>query len=369
MAQKVSAELLRALRTSSAAQWATPRLSNKCILWQGIADWPQPDIAFEDPNTGATLALEFKPPNQSKREYVTGVGQMLTYLQDFEFAGLVLPERSHDGFAIAEYIENVFQSELSQQPVVLMSYGPDVCDLSIRRALTARVGPAPAPRVRRRGTFWAYWRDLSNYDLFALLKVLDAKPGRSFDQNFHSFWISTVLKGKAKNWEGQWRKKSPGSAESPERLNAKYAMRHCGLIGADGSLTSTGLELLQVGKIYGPESDAFNMLLAKRVLVDGNHLELILWVEAQTRDMAPRKIKTSDAYLAAIDAELVKHGIIPPRPAGAVKPHFFRDEAKLWNKLGLLQRQSPSKYFRAGEGYRFDWRMIISAVQHEGHDY
>ena len=126
MALELSSTLLKQLRTGQAETWAIDRLSDKSTLWQGVADWPRPDVAFEDKNTKATLALEFKPPNQTKREYVTGLGQMVTYLADFEFSGLVVPERSDDGFEIAKYLKNAISSELDNLPVVLFSYDKSV---------------------------------------------------------------------------------------------------------------------------------------------------------------------------------------------------------------------------------------------------
>lgn len=362
LAQKVSSNLLHGLRTSQAGSWATPRLTDKCILWQGIVDWPQPDISFEDPGTRATLALEFKPPNQTKREYVTGVGQMLTYLQGFEFAGLVVPDLAGDGYPIAEYLARVFASELEGKPVALFSYQKDVSQLTVRRALTPRTDPPPTPQMRGRGTFWAYWRDLSNHDVLALLIALDAQPKRGFDKTFRDFWSKQVLKRKAYDWNGRIRKRDPQTSVGPEVLNARYALRHCNLIDASGRVTLEGLELLQIGKIYGADSDAFMLMLARRVLLDGNHLELILWIEAQTRGMPAADKKTPEEYTAAIDEALVARGIIAPRTANATKT-FFRDEAKLWNKLGLLERVSSRRYFFTDEGYRFDWRKIISCVQ------
>jgi hypothetical protein len=366
MALEVSSVLLGQLRADNAKDWTTPRLTEKCILWQGIADWPRPDITFEDPTSGATIALEFKPPNQSKREYVTGIGQMITYLSDFEFAGLVLPRKSSDGFPIAEHIADVIASELANLPIALFSYDKSVTDLKVERGLVARVGPAPARKARRgRGTFWAYWRDLSQYDLFELLRIIDAGKAVGFDKSFRKFWTRFIVPGKARTWEGVARKKAPKAKITPEQRNAFYAMRHCGLIDNDGRITLAGLELLQVGKVYGPASVAFVTLLANRVLVDGRHLDLILWMEKQSASLAQKSKKTSDRYLSALDKTLVDEGIIPPRTKGASKAHFIRDEPKLWNKLGLLNKKNDVQYFHPDIGYQFDWRRIISSIETE----
>jgi hypothetical protein len=364
MALDVSSALLGQLRAGSATAWATPRLTSNTILWQGIADWPRPDIAFEDPSSGATLALEFKPPNQPKREYITGVGQMMTYLRDFEFAGLVLPEKTSDGFPISAYVKSMIEDDVPTLPLVLFSYDKSVSRLVVQRQLIPRQGAAPTRAARRgRGTFWAYWRDLSNYDVFALLRVIDSKSRPNFAAAFGSYWKSDIIGKKARTWEGVLRRKKAKAKITPEERNAFYALRHTGLINPQGQITLSGLELLHVGKIYGPDSIAFLTLLARRILVDGQHLELILWVEKESAALSEADKGNSSDYLTALDDRLVAEGVIPPRPKAASKAHFIRDEPKLWNKLGFLQKYNSSDYFHPGQGYRFDWRKIISVIE------
>ncbi|MFN8891528.1 MAG: hypothetical protein ACK530_01965 [Alphaproteobacteria bacterium] len=365
MALELSSVLLSQLRTGQAGSWATNRLSDKSILWQGIADWPRPDVAFEDKSTTATLALEFKPPNQTKREYVTGLGQMITYLADFEFAGLVLPEKSNDGFEIARYIEGVISRDLSELPIALFSYDKSISNLTVLRKLQPRLAPLTvAPAGARPRTFWAYWRDLSNFDLLEIMRIIDVRSQSSFDTNYDNFWKNFAVKGKARTWEGTSRKsKAPNApSKSAERLNAFLAMRHTGIVGPDGLLTSAGLELLRVGKVYGADSIAFISLLARLILIEGRHLDLIFWMEERGRLIKYSQKNTSGDYISALDEELVVGGLISPRKLGAKKINFIRDEPKLWNKLGLLKRDGTTRYFHEGIGFIFDWRKIISIV-------
>jgi len=136
MAHKVSSLLLHQLRSGNAGAWATPRLSTKSTLWQGIADWPKPDIAFEDRTNNSSFAIEFKPPNQPKREYVIGLGQAITYLNDFEFSGLVVPKRTGDGFEISNYLFNILDRDLAELPLALFAYDRDPNDLTILQPLS-----------------------------------------------------------------------------------------------------------------------------------------------------------------------------------------------------------------------------------------
>ena len=133
--------------------------------------------------------------------------------------------------------------------------------------------------------------------------------------------------------------------------------------GPDGGrLTEAGLTVLQLGKIYRPESAAFIDELARRVLVEGRHLELILWVLKLRSGLQPIDLKTHEHFCRALDRQLVAEGIIP-WPKGTKKPTYIRDEPKLWNKLRLSRKPPGKVYFFKGEGFEFDWRRISALLR------
>ena len=364
MAHQASVILLHQIRTANAV-WSQARLSTSTTLWQGMADWPRPDIAFEDRGTGASMAIEFKPPNQTKREYITGLGQALTYLNDFEFSGLIVPERADDGFEIGKYLERTLGDLMDTVPVALFTYAKDPSQLVHLRDLRPRTVPPGIPAGIGRDVFWGYWRDLSNHDLLSLLRIADDPKHPAFNVSFLRFWKKVAVKGQALTWEAKHRKAKAVNAPSfsGEMLNARLAMRHAGLLFEDGRLTADGHRLLLVGKIYGADSVAFLERLAWQVLVSGRHLELILWVEEKQRMLADGQMTTAGAYYSALDEMLENDGIIASRPQGSPKASFLRDEPKLWNKLGLLNRQTSTRYFFAGRGLAFNWRKIISVME------
>ncbi len=366
MALQVADVLLSQLRTG-AATWHQPKLTTRVIRWPGRADWPRPDIVFEDRSTLSSIAFEFKPPSQSKGEYVRGLGQTITYLEKFEFAGLVVPERADDGFNIAQYFEDLLAQVLTSLPIALFSYSRTPSDLTVLRTLAVRSDPPPAlPMGKGRGTFWAYWRDLSGHDLLTLLCLADRSIKSSFDPIFKRFWLQYAAKGKAQTWEGLKRKAKATAAPSfnGEKANAWLALRHIGLLDSAARLTSFGYEAMRVGRVYGANSSAFLELLAHQVLTEGQHLELMFWIERKQRGIPAAEKQIATTFYKALDTALVKDGIIPPRPRVSAKPTFLRDEPKLWNKLGLLVREGKDRYFHPGHGFAFDWRKIISAVEH-----
>lgn len=358
--------LLSQLRENRAG-WATPRLTVATGYWQGIADYPRPDGAFEDRSTGASLAIEFKPPGQIKREYVTGLGQALTYLRTFEFAALIVPAKAGDGFAIAQYLQdNLNESFASALPIGLFAYERDPADASDLTSLVSlrpRTDPPEIPRGVGRSVFWGYWRDLSQHDVLFLLTAIDMQASPSFDDAFRYFWDNYMTKGRALTWEGINRKAKQPNAPSynAERLNDYYSLRHSGLINPDGSLTESGYQLLRLGKIYGASSVAFEKYLASQILDAGRHLELIFWVDEQQRLISRDAKGSAQEFNRELNIALENAHVIPTAPQGA-KTAFLRDEMKLWNKLKLLVPYSRNSYFHPNEGLVFNWRNIVDTA-------
>ena len=367
LAHSTIRELLAQLRRGKAS-WSTNRLTAKTTYWQGISDWPCPDGAFEDRSTGSSLAIEFKPPGRTKREYVTGLGQALTYLDEFEYAVLVVPKLANDKYEIAKFLKSCLkQPFLSALPLGLFTYDADPGDPNDLRPIVKlrnrKKFVTSIPKGMGRKVFWAYWRDLSPHDLFVIIETMDSGK-KDYKQAFQDFWEQYMVTGRAQNWEGNYRKKkgtNPRSFSS-ELSNTRMSLRHIGIINSSGNLTEAGYNLVHCGKVYGPSSKAFMSQLARYVLGPGKHLELIFWVDEQQRTIpGPQKVKAILFY-RALDQCLQKAGIIARLPSGKGKASFFRDEPKLWNKLGFLD-QEKGKYFTTGTGLTFNWRKIVSTIR------
>ena len=366
MAYEAGEYLLTQLRGGNAA-WAGGRLKSKTNHWPGSMDWPVPDRIFED-SAGATLAVEFKPPGHSKREYVTGLGQTFTYLRTFTFAALVLPEQATDGFRIADYLTAVLNEEFANAlPVALFSYGVSPAMLTPLVALRNRAGKAPQLPATTRRAFWAYVRDASYYDVFDILSAMDAGD-LSFVDAYTSFWNRRRFTGQALTLEGVQRVRKDHKfseqkqGDKAERTNANLLMRHTGLVDADGHITEPGYQVLRHGKVYTPQSESFVQMFGHRLLTVGRHLDLILWVERYQRQLPPAEKQKHESFQHRLDRGLEEEGFIRAAPQGQDgKLTFIRDEPKYWNQLGLLE-QNGASYFHPGIGYVFNWRTIISMV-------
>jgi hypothetical protein len=364
-----AAELLLSQLQKNQAPWANGYLTNRTTRWQGIADWPRPDAAFQDKDKKVSLAIEFKPPGQPKREYVTGVGQAMTYLRTFTYAALIVPRFSNDGFEIAQYLKGHLNEFFAVRlPIGLFMYKQspgDSTDLESLIDLRLREGEAPRiPRgVGKR--FWRYWRDLSQHDLLTILTEMDSS-NQTFDLAFKKFWDNQMAEGVALTWEGNYRKPKPKSKDAlsyeSERTSANSSLRGIGVMNTNGKLTEEGIRLLQLGKVYGASSAAFLRYFGRLILENGQHLELIFWIENQQRKMAQEHKESASLFYKKLGEELYQDGIITRVPKGGGKKAFLRDEPKLWHKFGLLAEYGPRGYFHRGIGFIFDWRAIISMV-------
>lgn len=366
LAQRASSLLLAQLRTEQASWARVAGFTSRTVYGTSLTDWPRPDAAFVDRAADVGMALEFKPPGQSKREYLTGLGQALSYLDRYHFAVLILPSRAGDGFEIAAYVRRLLEHQFAGSlPVALLVYESDpgdagdltpVVELRPRSGNTSGLSHAPTGEM-----FWAYWRDASQHDVFHILRFIDRSSQGTFEMGYRTFWRKLLARGAARTWEGETRK-AYTSSYPQHRLNTRMSLLHIGLIMADGRLSPGGLELLQAGKVYGPESLVFCRELARRILEAGRHLELIFWVVQTQRKLDATEKLTSKIFNRALDSALQREGVIERVGTGVGKPSFLRDEQKLWNKLGLLERASATRYFHKGEGLRFNWRVITSIV-------
>ncbi len=334
--------------------------------------WPRPDYVCFDAANLCTYAIEFKPTNQTKREYLCGLGQSLSYLQKHMYAGLIVPTVADDGFAISAFINETLQSpEFNSIALSLFEYDPQTLAVKLLRPITQkRNATGLVVSSPTTNTFWCWWRDISQYELYELLELSFKYSDRSGDiytnNVFPDFW-NDLKNGNTLTWEGQKRKPALTSNQAQLKQNYKIPLNQLDLWNpSTGKLTELGLKLLKIGKLYGPDSKDFISALTYLVLIDGKHLELIKKVEDyQKSSVIPNK---SDTFLLKLENSLQNAGCIGPRKPAArrgnktAKPSYIRDEPKLWNKLGLMELKGKKQYFFPNEGYKFNWHIISDAL-------
>jgi len=337
------------------------------LIRTGDWDWPRPDYVCYDEELNASYALEFKPPFQSKREYLTGLGQSLSYLQKHTYSGLIVPYWADDGFRIAEFIADTLRApEFSNVATSLYAYNYNDYSIDILRPITAtRESLATASKGEDIKTFWCWWRDISHFELYDLLNlsfIFSDEAGDIYTSHIYPTFYKMMVDKKTRQWDGKPRSKT-GSVASmkSEKQNYKIPLVQLELWSrSECRLTDLGFKLLEIGKKYGPDSKRFFDCLAYLVLVNGKHLDLINLVEKFQKVSAIAS--SSKDHAVALETFLSDNGCIGKRKPTAVttgaKNSYMRDEMKLWNKLGLLYAYNKTSYFFPGEGYKFNWERI-----------
>lgn len=344
----------------------------------GDWDWPRPDYVLKDYDCGATYANEFKPPKQSKREYLTGLGQAMSYLQKHTYAGLMVPKRADDNFPISRFILDVLSSEeFKELPISLIEYDESIIEsnpgksIKLLKPIAKIRENVPTTTATANSTFWCFWRDASYYEVFELLKLSDKyndENGDIYTNYIYEEFYEALVTGCTKQWNGEpRRKKRSDASKKSEKQNYKIPLFHLDLWNqADGKLTKKGFRLLMVGKLYGVDSKLFKDYLTYLILVDGKHLQLIHEIRKYQKEYEGLIPLSSKTFLLNVDNYLESKGLIGDRKPTAVttnaKATYLRDEPKVWNHLGLLEKKSETQYFFPAEGYKFKWDKITEIL-------
>jgi hypothetical protein len=344
------------------------------IIRTGDWDWPRPDYVCFDEQLKATYALEFKPPFQSKREYLTGLGQSFAYLQKHTYSGLIVPTLADDNFRIADFIkETLTAPEFASVTVSLFAYDQNTFDIDILRPITqSRLTSVSVSKYEDTKTFWSWWRDMSQYELYDLLNLsflFGDFDGDIYSDKIYPAFYARMSSKRTRQWDGKPRNKSSSAASmKSEKQNYKIPLVQLDLWSRNECrLTTLGFELLQTGKLYGAGSTRFLDKLAYLILVNGRHLDLINMIDKfQKQGGIPQ---TSKDFILLLENFLTERGCIGKRKPSAIttgaKISYLRDEPKLWNKLDLLEMKNGSSYFYPGEGFRFNWERISGLLLSE----
>lgn len=337
----------------------------------GDWDWPRPDFVCMDEENNVSYALEYKPPLQSKREYVCGLGQSITYLQHHNYSGLIIPQKADDGFNIADFMLNTMNSDvLIDSPISLFSYDPINFSVKIlkpiRKIRTTKL--TAREKKEQNKTFWCWWRDTSHYEVLDLLNLsfkYSDEEGDIYTKYVYPEFYSRLIGGQEKGFEGEWRKvQDKKKSEGSYKQNYRIPFEQLGLwTSKEGKLSHTGFKLLEIGKLYGAESSKFKNALAYLILTTGHHLELINLIEDIQKNISNCN---SMQFKQRIDEELEKRGMVGKRKPSAIttnaKGSYIRDEPKLWNKFGMLKTKGNTYFDKDNCCWHFDWKRITDIL-------
>jgi len=366
--------------------------------------FPAPDAAFFENTTKTLATFEFKPPTENKRGILTGLGQVIAYLNSSNLAFLVIPERLDD-FEMGDYMDKLFNDHLSGHlPVGLITYANnDASSVTLRRNVDAIVNPTNFNgRANRR--FWAKWVDLP-VPLFHLilhcyyLKKVGIVRGDAFAYCYSKYLVprrvlktlqpvgipdlaGDTIRTAADQKEVKYFEKKlalyrplTGAARAAAfqklrtdvstahvgdnyyqsiRKNLNTFVKHVGCIDSEGGLTDTGFRMYHLGLVNGPNSKLFRDYFARLLLLTGNHIDLIFDLN--------RLIDQSNGHASLAEVRTMwyddynSRGMIkrnPGRVAGTVVTvEELKYEFIIWRSLALMVDAAGLP------GVSFDWKRI-----------
>lgn len=266
---------------------------------------------------------------------------------------------------------NIFVDYLDDESLTVLPIGIAVYDNKLKCKIIKQIRFNKDRIIKRSSneqkSYWCWWRDSSHFEVAALLKLsicYDDKQGDIYSEYVYPEFYNMMIDGKTKKWDGTPRKKSfSTSCYSAEKQNYKIPMCQLGLWDAKtGHITIKGRKLYSVVEKYGEESKEFFFSLAKMILVDGKHLDLIKDLDEFQKSCPELIPETSAEFFVMFDDYMLKKNSMGTRKPTAVttgaKKAYVRDEPKLWNKLGIMKMQSSFRYFKPFKGIEFDWNKI-----------
>ena len=359
--------------TTRETNWG--QVFSRNIKKAGDFGWPRPDYVCYDYDLNQSVAFEFKPPNHSKREYLTGLGQTLSYLQKHHYSGLILPTIV-EGINLAEQISSILSLDVfAKHHIAVIGYDERTLEADpnnsiqlFKRIEEVRTGEIIESNLSQ--TYWCWWRDISHYEVFQLLNILDKHSSETGDiySNYAwpEFW-GLMVNRQTKNWEGTPREKTDNDTNRrSEKQNYKIPLFQLGLIEqSEGRLTVEGYKLISIGKIFGLNSSIYIDYLTKLVLIEGKHLILIQDLENFKNQASATSLDNQEQFRIDFELYLETNNSIGTRKPGRTttgnKVSYIRDEFKLWNKLGLI-KSTGMRYYVSGRGVEFNWSRITEIL-------
>ncbi|MFA4853117.1 MAG: hypothetical protein WC868_06110 [Bacteroidales bacterium] len=350
------------------------------------------------------VSFEFKPPTETKRGILTGLGQSIAYLNSSNLSYLIVPQKLED-FEIGNYMTDLFKNQIEENlPVGLIVYENNTpTNVSLIHNITTLTKITEFKAIAS-SRFWAKHLDMP-VPLFHLilhcyyLKKIGQIPGDAFAYCFETFLVSqqvletlnpaiiydlsgnpikTLRRDKnilffekkipsAKKLTGTERAIAVAKLKEDADTNfigdnyynsikKNYVtfLKHIGVVDSTGNMTEEGFKLYHMGLVNGPGSKIFYDYFTQTVLITGHHLDLIFDLDNLCNQYRGKKtiMEIRDQMLNDYEAKgMIKRN--PNRKAGdESKVEFLKYEFILWNSPDLLVKTNGKPEIS------FNWKKI-----------
>ena len=399
-------QLIETLLEQWKVQGNSSILSEKVYLTKSGSTFPSPDGTFYDPQNNLSIALEFKPPTETKRGILTGLGQSIAYLNKHSLSYLLVPSKV-EHFNMQKYMLQLFKTNISHKmPIGLVVYdNEDITNILEYIEPSVKILETTLNKKEAsKGRYWAKWLDLPLHALWLLVDIsynnnitgVDRKRAiwdsffltyiypKEFREQFNAYdsgiklvngknyqpmhkklkkWKDLIDKGVLTHEKAILELREATNIQGKGditywqyRKNFLPFIDHLGMWDEFGYLSEIGYEVHRIGKIHGATSKTFYHHIAKLLLLEGKHLDLILDIEKYTRNLS---LKNKDEALENIIKNLKSKGLISGE--GNKK---FENEFQLWGQLGLINK-IKNTYYVPNNGFNFDWGRITMLLIEE----
>lgn len=328
-----------------------------------IATWdtPQIEYAYQNVENLDTLAFFFPEVTKTEDDWIKETLDTLSY---YDSCIVCFPS---DALNEANY----YCDSLVEKEIQMLQIGTVAYDMA-GHVIVLRMYSKSDTKTKKRSqteqkSYWCWWRDASHFEVATLLELSDKYDDLDEDiytNKVYPEFYEMMISEQTKQWDGTPRHKNYSKASfKAEKQNYKIPMCQLGFWDVPtGHLTDKGRLLLEVERRNGDSSRIFFSYLAKIILLDGKHLDLIKDLDEFQKNCAEYIPESSADFFVLFDDYMETKNSIGTRKPSAVKTGakkaYVRDEPKLWNKLGIIIPSGKGRYYWPFKGLKFDWPKI-----------
>ena len=202
------------------------------------------------------VSFEVKTPYVYKHEYITGIGQAISYNSIFPLSYLVVPDYNMEGFEVSDFLKDII--ETNNLNIGLFSYrmeNPKEVELIKEASIVRTQAKRIKESVKGIKRSYSYWRETKPEEVFEALRISrelerTRQTNNILDMIMKKLWKEVLSRGFQR-----------AKRISSFLLNYKLFLIQNALLDAMGHLTAIGRHALFLGERFGKESETFREII------------------------------------------------------------------------------------------------------------
>lgn len=245
------------------------------------------------------VSFEVKTPYVYKHEYITGIGQAISYNSIFPLSYLVVPDYNMEGFEVSDFLKDII--ETNNLNIGLFSYrmeNPKEVELIKEASIVRTQAKRIKESVKGIKRSYSYWRETKPEEVFEALRISrelerTRQTNNILDMVMEKLWKEVLSKRFQK-----------AKRKSSFLLNYKLFLIQNALLDAMGHLTAIGRHTLFLGERFGKESETFREIITYILLKYGGHYILLSKIYEEQRKMSEKDLTSWEKWANEIERRL-----------------------------------------------------------------